>query len=94
MFNNNLNCQVEVFHIRDSDFKVIISPSFDLSTIMMRMSMINQNNGLQDVNSVQPENLCILPIDLKFDKPDLVKHYFKEIDCSTMKFQSGTTGIS
>lgn len=90
MFNNNLNCQVELFHILDNDFKIIISPSFDLSTIMMRMSMMNQ----QDVNNVQPENLCILPIDLKFDKPELVKHYFKEVDQSTLKFNSGSSGIS
>jgi hypothetical protein len=93
MFNTNLNCQVELFQIKEQDFKIVISPSFDLSTIMMRMSMMQQNNGIQEVQSVQPENLCILQIDLKFDRPELVKHFFSTIDASSMKFQTGSNDI-
>jgi len=81
MFNNNLNCKIEIFHVSDLDFKIIISPSYDIQMIMMRMSMIQQNQG-QDLQNVQPENLCILSIDLKFDTLEIAKQFFiySEVD--------------
>jgi hypothetical protein len=57
------------------------------------MSMMQQNNGIQEVQSVQPENLCTIQIDLKFDKPDLVKFFFNSLDVKAMKFNSGTDDI-
>lgn len=63
-FNNALNCQIDIFHIKNTNFKIVISPSFDLSMILLRRSLIQQNMDNEEALAVQPESLCQLHIDL------------------------------
>jgi|TARA_B110000285_G_C15052066_1_gene577547 hypothetical protein len=41
---SHLNCDVNIYHINDKDFKMVISPSFDLQTLLLRRSLQQSNN--------------------------------------------------
>lgn len=75
-YNNSLNCQVEIFHLRHRNFKIVISPSFDLSVLMMRRSMMAQNNDGEEPLSVPPESLAQIHIDLQFDTQAVMNEFF------------------
>lgn len=64
---SHLNCDFNIYHINNKDFKLVISPSFDLQTLLLQRAL-QQNNPNHITNDElemsQPENICQIAIDL------------------------------
>jgi hypothetical protein len=42
VYNSALNCQVQAFHVQGLSYKLVLSPTFDLQTVLMRRAMMQQ----------------------------------------------------